>query len=35
VYEANLGYAAVARVLLVLPPAALLWVQTRIVGRLF
>jgi len=35
VYEANLGYAAVASVLLVLPPAALLWINTRVVRRLF
>lgn len=34
VNEANLGYAAVASVLLALPPAALLWVNARIVRRL-
>ena len=34
VFEANLGYAAVASCLLVVPPIALLWLNTRIVRRL-
>jgi putative spermidine/putrescine transport system permease protein len=35
VNEANLGYAAVASLLLALPPAVLLWLNTRIVRRLY
>jgi putative spermidine/putrescine transport system permease protein len=34
VFEANLGYAAVAACLLVAPPLVLLWLNTRIVRRL-
>jgi putative spermidine/putrescine transport system permease protein len=34
VFEANLGYAAVASCLLVVPPLVLLWLNTRIVRRL-
>jgi putative spermidine/putrescine transport system permease protein len=34
VFEANLGYAAVASCLLVVPPLLLLWLNTRIVRRL-
>jgi hypothetical protein len=32
--EANLGYAAAASCLLVVPPLVLLWLNTRIVRRL-
>jgi putative spermidine/putrescine transport system permease protein len=34
VFEANLGYAAVASCLLVVPPLVLLWLNTRLVRRL-